>query len=138
MLRAMKVREWMSSPAATLPADTRVIDALELMAVRKIRRVPIVEDGRVVGILTDSDLRGAVGADEGSPRRAGTRLGDLMTRGVVTVGPDERLERAARLMVERGVSGLPVVEDGRVVGLITESDIFAAFVRVMEETPLRR
>lgn len=122
----------MTAPAVTLPADTRVVDALELMAVRKIRRVPILEDGRLVGILAESDLRGALGPDENSPKRAGVRLGDLMTRTVVTVRPDDRLDHAARLMVEHEVSGLPVVEDGRVAGLITESDIFAAFTRVME------
>lgn len=128
----MLVLDWMTSPAVTLPADTRVVDALELMAVRKIRRVPILEDGRLVGILAESDLRGAVGPDDNTPRRAGVRLGDLMTRGVVTVRPYDRLEHAAWLMIEHEVSGLPVVEDGRVMGLITESDIFTAFTRVME------
>jgi acetoin utilization protein AcuB len=68
---------------------------------------------------------------ESSLRRAAT-LGDLMERDVVTVRPDDRLEHAARLMVEHENSGLPVVEEGAVVGLITESDIFAAFTRLME------
>ena len=128
----MLVHDWMSSPAVTLPAETRVVDALELMTVRKIRRVPILEEGKLVGILARSDLETAVGPDESSPRRIGVRLGDLMGRSVVTVRPDDRLERAARLMLEHGISGLPVVEEGRVVGLITESDVFEAFTRIME------
>ena len=122
----------MSSPAVTLPADTRVVDALELMAVRKIRRVPVLQDGALVGILARSDLESAVGPDELSTRRLGTRLGDLLSRGVVTVRPDDRLEHAARLMLENGVSGLPVVDEAGVIGLITESDIFEAFTRIME------
>ncbi|HEX7898789.1 MAG TPA: CBS domain-containing protein [Planctomycetota bacterium] len=121
----------MTSPAVTLPSDTRVVDALELMAVRKIRRVPVLEKGRLVGILATSDLQSVLGPDDSSPRRAAT-LGDIMKRGVVTVRPDDRLDHAAWLMVEHEVSGLPVVDDGRVVGLITESDIFAAFTRLME------
>jgi len=127
----MLVRDWMTSPAVTLPSETRVVDALELMAVRKIRRVPILEDGTLVGILAVSDPRCVVGPDENSPRR-GVTLGDLMKRGVVTVRPDDRLDHAAWLMVEHEISGLPVVEDGRVVGLITESDIFTAFTHLME------
>src|SRR5262245_19638968 len=99
----MIVRDWMTSPAVTLPADTRVVDALELMTVRKIRRVPVLQVGVLAGILAESDLRGAVGPDEHSPRRAGTRLGDLMTRAVVTVRADDRLEHAAWLMVEHEV-----------------------------------
>jgi acetoin utilization protein AcuB len=128
----MLVKDWMTSPAVTLPADTRAVDALELMAVRKIRRVPVLEEGRLVGILAASDLLSVLGPDEHSPRRAGTRLGDLMTRAVVTVRPDDRLEHAARLMLEHEVSGLPVVDGAGVVGLITESDLFEAFTRVME------
>ena len=52
----MLVRDWMSSPAVTLPSDTRVVDALELMAVRGIRRVPVLEDGKLVGIITPQDI----------------------------------------------------------------------------------
>lgn len=122
----------MSSPAVTLPAETRVVDALELMAVRKIRRVPVLQDGILAGILARSDLESAIGPEELSTRRRGTRLGDLLGRGVVTVRPDDRLEHAARRMLEHGVSGLPVVDGAGVVGLITESDIFEAFTRIME------
>ena len=73
-----------------------------------------------------------VGQPVASPRRAATKLGDLMRRSVVTVRPDDRLEYAARLMLEREVSGLPVVDGSEVVGLITESDVFEAFTRMME------
>jgi acetoin utilization protein AcuB len=127
----MFVRNFMSSPAVTLPSSTRVIDALELMQAKKIRRIPVLEDGRLTGILTLGDLQSVLGLQEHSVRRAATKLSDLMTRAVRTVAPDDPLERAARVMLDHDVAGLPVVERERVVGIITESDIFLAFTRIM-------
>ena len=127
----MFVRSWMSSPVVTLPSTTRAIDALELMQAKKIRRIPVMEADRLTGILTLGDLQAVLGLQEQSVRRAATLLGDLMTRGVRTVAPDDPLERASRVMLDHDVSGLPVVEGPRVVGIITESDIFRAFTRIM-------
>lgn len=127
----MYVRNFMSSPVVTLTTDTRAIDAMELMQARKIRRIPITEDGRLTGILTMGDLQAVLGLQEHSVRRASTRLGDLMTREVRTVAPDDPLERAARIMLDHEVSGLPVVDGDAVAGIITESDIFVAFTRIM-------
>lgn len=127
----MFVRNFMSSPVITLPSTTRAIDALELMQAKKIRRIPVLEDGRLSGILTLGDLQAVLGLQEHSVRRASTLLGDLMTRGVHTVAPDDPLERAVRVMLDHEVSGLPVVDVDAVVGIITESDIFLAFTRIM-------
>lgn len=127
----MFVRNFMSSPAVTLPTTTRAIDALELMQAKKIRRIPVLEDGRLTGILTLGDLQAVLGLQEQSVRRAATKLGDIMTRGVHTVAPDDPVERAARIMLDHEVAGLPVVEGERVTGIITESDIFLAFTRIM-------
>ena len=127
----MFVRNFMSSPVITLPTTTRAIDALELMQAKKIRRIPILEGGRLTGILTLGDVQAVLGYQEHSLRRASTLLGDLMTREVHTVTPDDPLERAARVMLDYEVSGLPVMEDDRVAGIITESDIFLAFTRIM-------
>ncbi len=127
----MFVRNWMSSPVVTLPASVRAIDALELMQARRIRRVPVVDNGCLTGILTLADVQAVLGPHELSPRRARTLLGDIMTRGVRTVAPEDPLERAARIMLENEFSGLPVVEGNRVIGIITESDIFLAFTRIM-------
>lgn len=127
----MFVRNFMSSPVVTLPASTRAIDALELMQAKKIRRIPILEEGRLTGILTLGDLQSVLGLQEHSVRRAATKLGDIMTRGVRTVAPDDPLERAARMMLDHEVAGLPVLDQDRVVGIITESDIFLAFTRIM-------
>ena len=128
----MFVRNWMTRPVITLPASTRAIDAMELMQVKKIRRVPVTDgEGRLAGILTLGDLQSVLGIQDSSLRRAATKLGDIMTREGQTVMPDDPIERAARIMLEKEVSGLPVVEDRRAVGMITESDIFLAFTRVM-------
>jgi acetoin utilization protein AcuB len=126
----MFVRSWMSSPVVTLPSDTPAIDALELMQVKRIRRIPVLEEKRLAGILTQGDLLTVLGPQEHT-RKAGLKLGELMTREVRTVAPDDPLERAARLMLDHEVSGLPVVDAGKVVGIITESDIFLAFTRIM-------
>jgi len=127
----MFVRSFMSSPVVTLPSATRAIDALELMQAKKIRRIPVTEDGRLTGILTLGDIQSVLGLQEHSIRRASTKLGDIMTREVRIVGPDDPLERAVRVMLENEVSGLPVVDGAKVVGIITESDIFLAFTRIM-------
>ena len=128
----MFVRSFMSSPVVTLPSTTRAIDALELMQARKIRRIPVMDESNALsGILTMGDLQAVLGLQEHSERRAVTRLGDIMTRRVHTVAPDDPLERAARVMLENEVSGLPVVNEDKVVGIITESDIFLAFTRIM-------
>ena len=127
----MYVRSFMSSPVITLPSTTRAIDALELMQAKKIRRIPILEEKRLTGILTLGDIQSVLGLQEHSVRRASTRLGDIMTRKVHTVSPDDPLERAARMMLDHEVSGLPVVEGEGVAGIITESDIFLAFTRIM-------
>lgn len=127
----MFVRSWMSAPVIALEETTPAADALELMIVRKIRRIPVLSGSRLVGILTQGDLQAVLGPGENSLRRARTRLGDLMTRAVHTVSPDDPLERAARIMLERDVAGLPVVDGTSVIGMITESDIFSAFTRIM-------
>lgn len=127
----MFVRSFMSSPVVTLPSTTRAIDALELMQAKKIRRIPVLEADRLTGILTLGDLQAVLGVQENSVRRAATLLGDIMTRSVRTVATDDPLERAARVMLDHDVSGLPVLEGDRIVGIITESDIFLAFTRIM-------
>jgi len=127
----MFVRNFMSSPVVTLPSTTRAIDALELMQAKKIRRIPIMEAERLTGILTLGDLQAVLDHREQSARRAATLLSDIMTCRVHTVAPDDPLERAARVMLDHEVSGLPVLDGERVVGIITESDIFLAFTRIM-------
>ena len=123
----MLVRNRMSRPAVTVRQDADFQKALALMQEKKLRRLPVVDDdGRLVGIVVERDL--LVAAMRYLQSRV--EIGDVMTRNVVSVGPDTDLNDVARTMLERKIGGLPVVEHGRLVGIITESDIFKRFVEL--------
>jgi CBS domain-containing protein len=140
-LEPLPVHELMHAPVATVTPDTPACEAARLLGTRKIRHLPVVDhDGRLVGIVTDRDLRQAVfhPAVQARLGTTGEAVGDLpvrelMTRGVVTVAPWADLRQAARLMHERKIGALPVVEDGRLVGILTETDVLRAL-----EAALRR
>jgi acetoin utilization protein AcuB len=123
----MLVRNRMSRPAVTIREDADFQKALALMQEKKLRRLPVVnDDGQLVGIVVERDL--LVAAMRYLQSRV--EIGDVMTRNVITVGPDTDLNEVARMMLERRIGGLPVVEHGRLVGIITESDIFKRFVEL--------
>jgi acetoin utilization protein AcuB len=127
----MFVRNWMSSPAVVLPAATPVPDALEYMSVRKIRRVPVIQEGALAGIVAQSDLQTIAARHDASRRTTRIVLGDVMKYPVLTVAPDDTLEHASQIMLNNEVSGLPVMDGPRLLGMITESDIFEAFNEIM-------
>jgi len=123
----MLVCNRMSRPAVTIRQDADFQKALALMQEKKLRRLPVVnDDGQLVGIVVERDL--LVAAMRYLQSRV--EIGDVMTRNVITVGPDTDLNEVARTMLERRIGGLPVVEHGRLVGIITESDIFKRFVEL--------
>jgi CBS domain-containing protein len=123
----MLVRNRMSRPAVTVRQDADFQKALALMQEKKLRRLPVVDDDdQLVGIVVERDL--LVAAMRYLQSRV--EIGEVMTRNVVTVGPDTDLNEVARTMLERRIGGLPVVEHGRLVGIITESDIFKRFVEL--------
>ena len=123
----MLVRDRMSRPAVTVRQDADFQKALALMQEKKLRRLPVVDDdGQLVGIVVERDL--LVAAMRYLQSRV--EIGDIMTRNVVTVSPDADLVDVARTMLERKIGGLPVLEQGRLVGIITESDIFKCFVEL--------
>jgi acetoin utilization protein AcuB len=134
----MIVSMWMTRELATVGADTTVAEAAEIMRLRHIRRLVVVAapgSDRLLGIVTVTDVLHAFppdvnpfAADPSLAARTQTLVGALLRHEPVTVAPDDPIERAAELMRERKISGLPVVRDGRLVGLITASDIFRAFV----------
>jgi len=133
------VRDWMTSPVVTIPPTMSVHAAHRLMTDRRIRRLPVVQDGRLVGIVTLGDLRAAEPSGATSLSRAEilTLLDDLhvseiMHRAVFTVSPDTPIREAAGMMLVHRVSGLPVVKEGVIIGMITESDIFRMLVRMLE------
>ena len=127
----MFVRNWMSSPAVVLPAVTPVPDALEYMAIRKIRRIPVIQEGALAGIVTRSDLQSVAARHDWAGRTQKIVLADVMKTPVLTVAPDDTLEHASKIMLDNDVSGLPVMDGGRLLGMITESDVFEAFNEIM-------
>jgi acetoin utilization protein AcuB len=128
------VRDWMSRQPVVVNADAPATIAGDLLRERHIRHLPVVDrTGRLVGIITDRDLRqvgfhpliGETPHTAGAPLAALT-VRDLMTWGVVSVRHDTDLRAAARLMRERKIGALPVVEDDTVIGILTETDVLRA------------
>lgn len=134
----MQVREHMSAPAIVVSPETPVARAMEILRSRRIGRLPVVAEGRLVGIVSEPDLLRAMPSPATSLtvwempellERLPVR--EVMTPDVVVVEPTTRVQDAAQLMVDRRIGGLPVVEDGRVVGIITETDVFRVLVAIL-------
>jgi acetoin utilization protein AcuB len=136
----MLVKDRMTSPAMTVTADTSFQDALKMMRDHKFRRIPVVDqEGKLIGIVSERDLLHA------SPSPATSlsvwevnyllwklKVADIMTHHVITISQEAPIEDAANLMVTRKIGGLPVVDNAcRVVGVITETDIFKAFAEML-------
>ncbi len=131
----MLVRDWMTQEPQTVSATTPVMEAMQRLREGGFRRLPVVQDGRLVGIVTDRDLK------EATPSKATTLsiyelnyllskllVKDVMVASVITVSPDDPIERGALLMEEHRVSGLPVIDKGAIVGILTITDLLRAFV----------
>ncbi len=137
MLDNVMVREWMTSPVLTVSLHTSISSAHQVMKENGIRRLPVVENDQLVGIITLGDVR------EASPSSATTlsiwelnylwaqlTVEKVMMCEVITVKPDDLIIDAAELMLENKISGLPVIDSkGRLVGILTESDIFRMLVK---------
>ncbi len=134
----MLVRDWMTRDPQTVSATTPVMEAMQRLREGGFRRLPVVQDGNLVGIVTDRDLK------EATPSKATTLsiyelnyllskllVKDVMVAAVITVSPDDPIERAALLMEEHRVSGLPVIEGGVISGIVTITDLLRAFVEFL-------
>jgi acetoin utilization protein AcuB len=134
----MFVRDFMTKKVITAPPDMLIHDAQQLMKQNHIRRLPVVDNGKLIGIVTQSRLR------EVSPSPATSlsvwelnyilakmKVSEAMSRNVITTTPDTTLEDAALLGNRHGVGALPVVEGGRLVGMITATDIYNIFIEVL-------
>lgn len=121
----MIVANRMTKEPITVEPDDLLIRASHKMQAGGFRRLPVVSAGKLVGIVSERDLR----EHRGSLER--TKINGMMTEDPVTVTPTTTLEEAAQILVERQIGGLPVVENGRLVGIITTSDILKAFLDVM-------
>ncbi len=127
----MRVRHIMTSPVVTISTDTPVLEAAKVMKEKKIERLPVVDQGRLVGIVTkDRVLRASpsmatsLSLHEIHYLFAKLTVKEIMQRDTITVSPDMTVENAVRLAQEKRVGCLPVVEDGRVIGILTTNDFF--------------
>ena len=133
------VRDYMISEVETLAPDDSMEMAVMLERRCRIRHIPIVEGGALVGIVTDRDLKRAMpspltGTDQQTYDRvaAGTHVRQIMTRSPVTIAPDAPLKDAVRILCEEKFGALPVVEAGKLVGILTETDVLRAFLRILD------
>ncbi len=134
----MLVKRRMSQPVITVPPDMSVPDCLKLMQSERIRRTPVVENGRLIGIVSDKDLLNASPSDATSLSVweityliNKIKIKDVMTKDVLTIQENMPIEEAARIMVDNKVGGLPVMNNGDLVGLITETDLFKMLLELM-------
>ena len=132
----MLVRYFMTSPVTTLTADMPCRDALNLFREEGFRRAPVVLEGRLVGMISDRDLlrvlpySAAEASTEPGLRAEHTLVGAVMTRNPVTTTPESHLEDVAAVMLQRKIGGVPVLDRGAVVGILTETDLFRALVAI--------
>ncbi|MEE8281942.1 MAG: CBS domain-containing protein [candidate division NC10 bacterium] len=137
----MQVVERMKTKLVVASPTDSVAAAWRLLRQHQIRHLPIVEEGKLVGIVTDRDIRLVFpsaltsGRREQDPHDALEKVAvrEIMTGQVVTVAPEASIANVARLLLERRIGGLPVVQGSRLVGIITKTDVLAAFVDVVEE-----
>jgi acetoin utilization protein AcuB len=135
----MLVRERMSREPVTITSDVSVPDALRLMHERKIRRLPVLDShGKLVGIVSDQDLLYASPSPVSSLSvwemhylLGKLKVEEVMTRKVITVTEDTPLEEAARIMADNKIGGLPVMREDNLVGIVTETDLFKAFLELL-------
>jgi acetoin utilization protein AcuB len=127
------VKDSMTREVVALSPGTTAAEALALCREKRIRHFPVLEEGRLAGIVSDRDLRSAAPA-LGDPGRAealqNLQISDVMTRDVVITHPDDPIEEAANRMREKRIGCLPVVEDGDLVGILTSSDVMEALVQL--------
>jgi acetoin utilization protein AcuB len=134
----MLVGERMKHPVITVSPEIPINEALELMKREHIRRTPVIKDGKLVGIVSDKDLLNASPSPvtslsiwEMNYLLSKITVKDVMTKQVLTVNEDTPIEEAARVMADNKIGGLPVLREDRVVGIITETDLFKIFLELM-------
>jgi Predicted transcriptional regulator, contains C-terminal CBS domains len=134
----MYVKTRMTTNPYTIAFDAPITEVIELMREKNLKRVPVVHGDRVVGMLTHGDLQKVsptkattLSIYELNYLLAKTKVSDAMTKNVITISPDALLEEAAVLMRDNKISTLAVVKESKLVGIITESDIFDAFIDLL-------
>lgn len=137
------IREWMTQPVHCLKPLDSVHHARELMEKYRINQMPVVLNGDVVGIVTDRDVRDASpSVFDPEPRRKSKThdtsdpkaipVEGIMSPGVLLLGPGESIVEAARIMARERFGSIPIIENGRLIGILTRSDLLRALVALAE------
>lgn len=134
----MRIRDVMTRNPITVESETLVLDAQRVMKENNIRRIPVVDKGKLVGIVTKHDLLEAspspatsLSVFELNYLLAKMKVKEIMKKNPMTLGPDTPFEEALRLGQEKKIGSFPVVENGKLVGITTESDIIRFVTRVL-------
>lgn len=141
----MRVRELMTGAPITVRPSTGVFEARQRMLDERIRHLLVTDGDELMGIVTDRDIRlnlpshaTSLSVWEVNYLLARLTVGQIMTKAVLTVGPDREAPEAARLMLEHKIGALPVVDNGRLIGIVTETDILRAFVGMAKHADVLR
>jgi len=127
----MIVKDIMTKNVVTANPNDTVLEALKLVKIHKIRHLPIVDGEALVGIVSDRDLRSvspSILASMDIDLLEKTLVKDIMIKDVVTITPEESVEEAARLLYKHKIGCLPVIQDNKLVGIVTDGDILYCFV----------
>lgn len=143
MAARARVRDFMTQNPITLREDDLLRQAVEIVVVRRIRHIPVLDGGgRLVGIVTDRDVQAtlpsplsAAAPEEQEALLETTPLARIMTRDVITVGADELAAEAVETLLASRIDGLPVLEDGRLVGIFTVRDALRAYLELVRAHP---
>jgi acetoin utilization protein AcuB len=136
----MKVKDRMTVDVKTVGPDTSITEAFRIMKENNIRRLPVIKDQELIGIVTLSDLNQAspsaatsLSIHELNYILAKTKIKDILPRNqqVITIKSNNYIETAAKIMRQHRISGLPVIDEGQLVGIVTETDIFDALIDIL-------
>lgn len=134
----MLIKEWMATKPIVIDENTSIMKATQIMKENNIRRIPVVRDGRLIGIISDRDIK------EAAPSKATSldvhelyyllseiKIRDIMTSDPIALKENDSVEKAAVIMLENRISGMPIIDDNNhVIGIITETDVFKVIVSI--------
>ena len=131
----MLVRDWMHKDATTVDVGTSMSEVARIMKEKGVLMVPVTDGGRLTGVVTDRDMKRASASDASTLDvhellylLNRIKISEIMSKNPVTLSPTQTVEEAARLFLENNISGAPVVDRGRVVGVITQKEIFKVII----------
>jgi len=136
--KSLTVKDVMTPDPITLPPEESLMEALQTMRLRGIRRIPIVVGDKLVGLLTEGDLKRAEPSTLSDTQEhfaqvmEGTQVARIMIENLLTTTPDTPLLEAARMLWSNKYGALPVLDDGRLVGILTDNDLLGTLVRLLE------